>query len=128
MGLEIAHSNKGIFLSQRKYTLQLIEDASLLASKSFVLPMDPNSKIHAESGTLLEDPTIYRQLIGCLLYLTISRPNITFGVHKLSQFVAKPRSTHSAFALIHYLKGCARQGVFLLVSSSFQLQSFSDAN
>lgn len=95
MGLELARSSKGIFLSQRKYTLQILEDIGLLACNLSSLPMDPNLKLLASTGTLLEDPTENRRLNGRLLYLTISRPDITFAIHKLSQF-AQPRCPHLA--------------------------------
>lgn len=84
-----------------------MEDEGLLASKPSILPMDPNSKLSSEQGELLADPTHYRQLIGRLLYLTISMPDICFAVHKLSQFVAKPRAPHlqAAQLLLRYIKG-----------------------
>lgn len=130
LGLEIARSFKGIFLSQRNYTLQLIEDAGFLASKPATLPMDPNSKLQADIGDLLLDPTVYRRMVGQLLYLTISRPDITFAVHHLSQYVAKPRTSHlqAAHTLLHYLKGCPGQGIFLSASSSLQIRAFADVD
>lgn len=84
LGLELARATQGIFLSQCHYVLQLLEDTSFLACKPFVVPMDPNLKLRANDGVLLEDPSIYRCLVGRLLYLTVSRPDITFSVHKLS--------------------------------------------
>lgn len=90
--------------------------------------MDPNSKLCFEKGELLSDSTHYRQLIGRLLYLTISRPDICFVVHKLSQFVVKPRVPHlqAVHMLLRYIKGSSAQEVFLSTSTSFQLKGFSD--
>lgn len=91
LGLKLARSSAGIFMSQRKYTIQLLEDTDFLACKPTNLPMDPHLKLSAFDGFLLVDPSVYKCLIGHLLYLTVSRPDITFAVHKLSQFVSQPR-------------------------------------
>nr|KYP43298.1 hypothetical protein KK1_035254 [Cajanus cajan] len=75
--------------------------------------MEANLKLHAESGTKLQDPSIYRRLIGRLLYLTISRPDICYAVHKLSQFVSNPHTDHmnAATLLLRYLKQHCSQEV-----------------
>ena len=69
-------------------------------------------------------------MIGRLLYLTLSRLNISFVVHKLSQFVAQPRTTHLQIVnhLLRYLKGKPGQGLFFSSSSALQLRAFSDAD
>lgn len=82
--LELARSSKGLVLSQRHYTLQLLEDTRFLASKPAHVPIDPKLKLTARDGELLQDASQYRRLIGRLLYLTLSRPDITFAVHNLS--------------------------------------------
>lgn len=130
LGLELTRSSTRIFLSQRHYALQLIEDTGFLATKPCPLPMDPNIKLSASDGKLLDDPSVYRRLIGRLLYLTISRPDITFTVHKLSQFMAAPHTTHLAavHSLIRYLKGCPGQEILLNPTKSFQLRAFADAD
>ena len=98
IGLELARSTKEIVMSQRNYVLQLLEDTRLLASKLTSLRMDPNVKMKANDGKELVDVSSYRRLIGRLLYLTVSRPDIMFAVHKLSQYVTHPCQSHMAVA------------------------------
>ena len=130
LGLEIAKSVKGIVLSQRHYTLQLLEDTGFLGCKPAKVPMDPKVRLNASDGDLLTDISQYRRLIGRLLYLNLSRPDITFAVHKLSQFLAQPRLPHlqAAHHLLRYLKSNPGQGLFFSSSSSLQLKAFSDAD
>lgn len=130
LGIEIARADAGIVLSQRHYTLQLLDDTGFLACKPTPLPMDNNHHLTATDGDPLPDPYQYRRLVGRLLYLTISRPDITYAVHKLSQFVAQARTSHlnAAHHLLRYLKNKPGQGLLFSSSSSLQLKTFSDAD
>ncbi|XP_024024810.1 uncharacterized protein LOC112092560 [Morus notabilis] len=130
LGLEIARSSSGIVLSQRHYTLQLLEDTGFLASKPVSVPMDPKLQLNATDGDLLPEASQYRRLIGRLLYLTLSRPGISYAVHKLSQFMAAPRLPHLQVVhyLLRYLKSRPGQGLFFNSTSSLQLRAFSDAD
>ncbi|TXG48166.1 hypothetical protein EZV62_027460 [Acer yangbiense] len=84
LGLEVARSDKGIYVSQRNYALQLVDDMGYLGCKPVKTPMEPNMKLSQEDGELLDDLTVYRRMIGKLLYLTITRPDLTFSVNQLS--------------------------------------------
>ena len=92
--------------------------------------MDPKAKLNTDGGDILGDVSEYTRLISRLLYLNLSRPNIIFIVHKLSQFLAKPRLPHlqAIHHLLRYLKNSPGPGLFFSSSSSIQLDAFSNAD
>ncbi|KAG6428886.1 hypothetical protein SASPL_106925 [Salvia splendens] len=130
LGLEIARNKKVLLVSQRKYTLDLLKDTWLLGCKPSNVPMDPLKKLRLDSGTPLKDASKYRRLIGRLLYLCITRPYVTFAVHKLSKYVSNPSDEHweAAEKILRYLKGTPGHGLFYSSSSKINLSIFSDAD
>ncbi|XP_030958436.1 uncharacterized protein LOC115980313 [Quercus lobata] len=92
--------------------------------------MEQNLKLSKFQGKLLSDPGVYKRLVGRLLYLTITRPDIAYPIHMLSQFMSKPGKPHldAAYKVLQYIKECPGQGIFLSASLDFHLKAYTDAN
>ena len=104
----------------------------MLASRPASTPMDYSTRLTASLGTPLSEASSssYRRLIGRLIYLTNTRPDITYVVQQLSQYMAHPTSAHSqaAFRVLRYLKSSPGFGIFLAANGPLQLKAFSDSD
>lgn len=92
--IEVARNSEGIFLCQRKYTLDIISEASLLGAKPASFPLEQHHQLARSTSPLLSDVEQYRCLVGRLIYLAFTRPDIAYAVHILSQFLHEPRCDH----------------------------------
>ena len=132
LGIEIGYLETGISMSQRKFTKELLKEARIEigSHKSVVTPLPINLKLTAEGGDEYSDPSIYRSLVGKLNFLTHTRPDLSFTVQHLSQFLQCPRVPHYQ-ALLHtlnYVASTAGQGIILNASNKLILQAFTDSD
>ncbi|KAL2922825.1 Retrovirus-related Pol polyprotein from transposon TNT 1-94 [Bienertia sinuspersici] len=130
LGIEVARSNEGIFLCQRKYTLDIIAETGLLGARPATFPIEQNHTLATADGPLLTDPEIYRRLVGRLIYLSFTRPDLAYTVHILAQFMQTPRQQHweAALRCVRYLKGSPGQGILLGSDCDLQLAGWCDSD
>ncbi|XP_020266506.1 uncharacterized protein LOC109841995 [Asparagus officinalis] len=115
LGIEVARSQIGISLCQRKHALEILAETGLLEIKLVETPMEQGHKLALVKGEETDDAS-YRRLVGRLIYLTITRPEISYAVHVLSQFAQAPRKEHfeATMRVVRYIKGSPSQGILLL--------------
>ena len=130
LGIEVARNSEGIFLCQRKYTLDIIAETGLLGSRPVGFPMEQNHTLALAKGPLLADPERYRRLVGRLIYLTSTRPDLVYTVHILAQFMQHPRQDHwdAALRTVRYLKGCPGQVILLRPDCELSLTGWCDSD
>jgi len=85
--IEFSCSKTSVYMPQRKYALDILQDAGLTDARPYKFPMEQYLKLTPDEGELLKDPVKYRRLMGRLIYLTVTRPDIVFSVRTLSQYI-----------------------------------------
>ena len=123
LGLEVHFTTTSIFLHQHKYIQELISLAGLQEGRSVDTPLEVNVKYRRDDGDFLSNPALYRQLVGSLNYLTITRPDISFVVQQVSQFMKAPTHLHLVVVrrIVRYLHGTSARGLFFPVDSPIRL-------
>ena len=129
LGVEVMRSKKGIFLSQRKYVLDLLSEIGNLGAKPCSTPMVPNLQLTKE-GELFEDPERYRRMVGKLNYLTVTRPDIAYSVSVVSRYMSSPTVDHWAAVkqILCYLKGAPGRGILYKNHGHTNIECFTDAD
>lgn len=130
LGIEVTRINGGIVLSQRKYTLDILDDCGLQGCRPSSFPMEQNLKLDQSDDSPQIDASQYRRLVGRLLYLQATRPDITYSVNMLSQFVPDPRQRHmdAVVRVLRYLKTTPRQGIFIPKNGGLNLVAYCDSD
>jgi Reverse transcriptase (RNA-dependent DNA polymerase) len=130
LGIEVAHSLKGLFISQRKYVLYLLKETGKLGCKPVSTPIDSNVKLNTEDGEPLKDIHYFQRLVGKLIYLTVTRPDMSFAVSQISKFMHSPRTPHldAVNRILRYLKGTPGKGIWMKRNNTNVICGYSDAD
>ncbi|CAO2838095.1 unnamed protein product [Amaranthus hypochondriacus] len=130
LGLELTYSDNGIIVTKQKFSTELHRDAAIPHLKAHVTPLPLNHKMSATGAPLLQDPSIYRSLVGKLNFLTHTHPDLSYAVQTLSQYMQRPTTAHFE-ALKHtlgYLSATLGQGILLSATDQLTLQAYSDSD
>ena len=130
LGMEVARSKKGIFVSQRKYVLDLLKETGMLGCKPADTPMDSTKKIETEKDSAPVDRGRYQRLVGYLIYLSHTRPNIGFFVSVVSQFMNNPIQEHmeAVNIILKYLNMTRGKGLLYKKNDTKDVEVFLDAD
>jgi hypothetical protein len=125
LGLEVWQSTEKIFLNQGKYAVKM-KRFDMLKCKSMYTPMETKLKLLVDTSSELVDATLYRQIIGSVMYLTNTRLDICFS---LSQYLVEPRRVHIVAAkhMMRYLKGTLDFGLYYTRDHDFRLSGYTDS-
>ena len=113
LGMEFARSREGIFVNQRKYILDLLEETGLLGCKATETPIEANLKLNPANPEDVIEREKFQRPVGRLIYLSHTRPDIAFAVSMVSQFMHSPGQDHfdAAYRILRYLKGTLGRGL-----------------
>ncbi|GKA82219.1 retrovirus-related pol polyprotein from transposon TNT 1-94 [Tanacetum coccineum] len=126
----ISQSPRGIFLNQSKYALESLKKYGIESSNPVDTPMVEKSKLDEDTQGKTVDPTHYRGMIGTHMYLTASRPDLTFDVCMCARYPAKPteKHLHAVKRIFKYLRGTINRGLWYPKDSSIALTAYIDAD
>ncbi|GKE02273.1 hypothetical protein Tco_1390256, partial [Tanacetum coccineum] len=130
LGLQISQSPRGIFINQSKYALESLKKYSFDSCDLVDTPMVEKSKLDEDKEGKAIDPSHYGGMIGTLLYLTASRPDLQFAICMCARYLARPteKHLHAVKRIFRYLKGIVNRGLWYPKDSSIVLIAFADAD
>ncbi|GKD26900.1 putative ribonuclease H-like domain-containing protein [Tanacetum coccineum] len=130
LGLQVKQKTDGIFISQDKYVVDMLKKFDLASVKTAITPMETKVALTKDEEAVDVDVHLYRSMIGSLMYLTASRPDIMFAVCACYRFQVTPKSSHlnAVKRIFKYLKGKPNLGLWYPRESSFDLEAFSDSD
>nr|GEY37682.1 hypothetical protein [Tanacetum cinerariifolium] len=130
LGLQISQSPRGIFINQSKYALESLKKYGFESCDPVDTPMMEKSKLDEDKEGKAVNPSHYHGMIGTLLYLTASRPELQFAICRGARYQARPteKHVHAVKRIFRYLRGTVHQGLWYLKDSSVALTSFADVD
>jgi histone deacetylase 1/2 len=132
LGIEVKEEQGGITLSQGKYAQDLLKRVGMADCKPCTTPLSASEKLSSYEGTPLssEDGTRYRSVVGALQYLTITRPDLSYSVNRVCQFLHAPTTIHwtAVKRILRYIRYTIKMGLHIQKAAVPSLSAFSDAD
>ncbi|PRQ47582.1 putative RNA-directed DNA polymerase [Rosa chinensis] len=130
LGIEVARGSSGIFLCQRKYVLDLLTETGMLGCRPADTPIEQNHKLAEYPNQTLTKKARYQRLVGRLIYLSHTRPDIAYAVSVVSQFMHNPSETHmeAVIRILRYLKSAPGKGLMFSKHSHLDISGYTDAD
>ncbi|KAI3526642.1 hypothetical protein L1887_05902 [Cichorium endivia] len=130
LGIEVIPTSHGLFLSQHRHIQDLLTKFHMDGAKEVATPLNSSTVLAPMDGSPSVDPTPYRKLVGSLQYLAFTRPDVSYAINRLAQFMHAPSQIHwqALKRVLRYLKGTIYHGLFLKRDSSLTLNAFLDSD
>jgi hypothetical protein len=130
LGMQVQQKQNEIFVCQQKYAKEVLKKFNMEDCKPVATPMNPKEKFSKEDGAERVDEKLYRSLIGCLMYLTATRPDIMYAVSLLSRYMHCASEIHfqAAKRILRYVKGTVDYGIRFNQVQNFRLLGYSDSD
>jgi hypothetical protein len=130
LSIEVIQSPKGIWLLQRQYALNKLFEYGMTSCKPISIPLEQNVRLSANERDLVKDTTMYRRIVGSLIYMTIIRPNLNYAVGVVSQFMQTPRKPHldAVRRILRYIKHTLQCGIFYEAKNQLQVHGYTDVD
>eukprot|EP00253_Pinus_taeda_P025784 PITA_25784 len=129
-GIEVDQNENGIFISQAKYVNEVLERFNMQDTKAAITPTVMGLKLSKEDNTKDFDPSLYKSIVGSLMYLTATRLDIIFAVSLISRFMERPKEAHwqGAKRILRYVKGTKQFGILYTTSECSDLVEYTDSD
>ncbi|XP_061363291.1 uncharacterized mitochondrial protein AtMg00810-like [Gastrolobium bilobum] len=127
LGIEVARSDQGICLSQKKYVLDLLNETGMLACKPVDTPIEMNHTLAVYPNQLQADIGKYQRLVGKLIYLAHTRPDISYAVSVVNRFMHSPSDEHmnAVYRILRYLKGAPGKGLLFTRNQNLSIKGYT---
>eukprot|EP00253_Pinus_taeda_P002526 PITA_02526 len=128
LGIEVEQNGNGIFISQEKYANEVLKRFNMQESKATITPTVMGLKLTKEDSSKDFDPRLYKSIVGNLMYLTATRPDIMYAIILISKFMERPKEAHwqAAKRVLRYVKGTKRFGILYTASECSDLIGYTD--
>ena len=130
LGIEVVQFDEGIFISQKRYALEILKRFGMEGSNEVQNPIVPGSRISKDENGVKIDSVFYKKLVGSMMYLTATRPDIMFAVSLISRYMSTPTELHlmAAKRILRYLQGTAGFGILYAKGGNNELIGFTDSD